>query len=122
MVIAYWIVAGLLALAFVAAGVMKLARPKEQLATAGMGYVEDFSSTSIKLIGLAEVLGAAGLILPVMTGIAAWLAPFAALALAVLQVGAIVVHIRRGEARQLGVNIALVIAALAVAVLWFAVR
>lgn len=122
MVIAYWIVAGLLALAFIASGLMKLARPKDQLAAAGMGYVEDFSSTSIKLIGLAEVLGAVGLILPVLTAIAPWLAPVAALALAVLQVGAIVVHIRRGETRQLGVNIALVIAAVAVALLWFAVR
>lgn len=36
----------------------------------GMAFVEDFSVPSVKLAGIAEVLGAVGLILPALTGIA----------------------------------------------------
>lgn len=97
MIIAYWIIAGLLALAFLAAGLMKLVRPKDALVASGMGYAEDFSAAQIKLIGLAEVIGAIGLILPMLVGVVPVLGPIAAIALAVLMTGAIVVHIRRKE-------------------------
>ena len=59
MATAYWIVAGLTALAFLAAGTFKLVRPKPALAASGLAWVEDFSPGSIKLIGLAEEVGAA---------------------------------------------------------------
>lgn len=95
--IAYWIVAGILALVFLGAGFSKLAQPKEKLAASGMGYVEDFSGAQVKLIGLVEVLGAIGLILPMLLGIAALLSPIAALALAIVMIGAVVVHVRRSE-------------------------
>ncbi|HTF07611.1 MAG TPA: DoxX family protein [Asanoa sp.] len=45
------------------------------------------------------VLGAAGLILPPLTGIAPALAVAAAIGLALIQVGGIVLHLSRGEAR-----------------------
>jgi len=77
MTIALWIVNILLALAFLAAGAMKAARPKEALAANGMAWTEDFSSPSIKLIGIAEVIGAVGLIVPLLTGIAPILTPIA---------------------------------------------
>ncbi len=115
MVVAYWIVAAVLAIAYLAAGGMKLARPKDRLVAAGMGFAEDFAPAPVKLIGLAEVLGALGLILPPLTRIAPWLAIVAAIGLVVVQLGAIVVHIRRGEQRMLGVNVGLlVLAAVAV--------
>jgi len=98
MIIAYWIVAGLLALVFLLVGLMKLARPKAALAESGMAYVEDFSGGRIKLIGAAEVLGAIGLILPQLLNIAPVVSPIAAIALAVLMLGAVGVHIRRKEA------------------------
>ncbi|MDQ0614727.1 putative membrane protein YphA (DoxX/SURF4 family) [Microbacterium sp. W4I4] len=97
MLIAYWIVAGLLALAFVLAGSMKAARPKEALATSGMTWVEDCNPGSIKLIGAAEVIGGIGLILPVALDVAPILSPIAAIALAALMVGAVVTHARRKE-------------------------
>lgn len=97
MLIAYWIVAGLAALAFLAAGSMKLARPKEALHTSGMKFVEDFAGWQIKLIGLAEVLGAIGLVVPMATGIAPVLSPIAGIGLAIIMIGAIVVHVRRKE-------------------------
>jgi uncharacterized membrane protein YphA (DoxX/SURF4 family) len=102
-----WIVTVLLAVAFVVAGLMKLLRSKEQL-DAGMAWSEDFSGGTIKLIGLLEVLGALGLVLPALTGIAPVLVPVAALGLAAIQVGALVTHVRRGEKRELVTNVILI--------------
>jgi hypothetical protein len=118
MLIAYWIVAGLTALAFLAAGGMKLARSKEQLAASGMAWTEDFSAPAIKLIAAAEVLGALGLVLPMLTGIVLILSPIAAVCLAALMVGASVVHVRRHEPP---IPLALVALAVASAVLGFLV-
>jgi uncharacterized membrane protein YphA (DoxX/SURF4 family) len=97
MIIALWIVNALLALAFLAAGSMKLARPKSALAGAGMAWTDDFTAPRVKAIGAAEVVGALGLILPLATGIAPILAPIAATALAILMIGAVVTHLRRNE-------------------------
>ncbi|PRI12054.1 DoxX family protein [Leucobacter massiliensis] len=117
MLIAFWIVGGLLALAFLAAGLMKIARPKEALAASGMAWAADFSSTSVKWIGIAEVLGALGIVLPPLTGIAPVLSPIAAIALAVLMVGAIVVHARRKE--PFAPALVLAIVSIVVAILGF---
>ncbi|WP_431279092.1 DoxX family protein [Leifsonia poae] len=98
MLIAFWIVTGLAALVFLAAGLTKLARPQEALAASGMAWAGDFSGPSVKLIGLAEVLGGLGLVLPPLTGIAPILSPIAAVALVIVMIGAVVVHVRRKEA------------------------
>lgn len=97
MLIALWIINALLAVAFLGAGAMKALRPKTALAENGMAWVEDFSPAAIKLIGIAEVLGAVGLIVPLLTGVAPVLTPIAATALAVIMFGAVIVHIRRKE-------------------------
>ena len=93
-----WILQIVLAVAFLGAGGMKLARPKPALVSAGMGYAEDYTDTNIKLIGAVEVLGAIGLILPWLTGIAPVLTPIAAVGLALVMAGAVIVHVRRKEA------------------------
>ncbi|WP_077490986.1 DoxX family protein [Sinomonas mesophila] len=97
MLVALWIINGLLALAFLAAGALKTVRPKEALAGAGMPWVEDFGSRTINLIGLAEVLAAVGLVLPLLLGVAPVLTPLAALGLLIVMIGAAVVHLRRRE-------------------------
>lgn len=97
MTTAFWIVAGLAAVAFFGAGLMKLLRPVPALREAGMGWVEDYSGTTVKLIALAEVVGAIGLVLPVATGIIPALSPIAGVALTVLMAGAVAVHVRRKE-------------------------
>lgn len=119
MIIAFYVVAGIAALLFLGAGGMKLARPKTALKENGMGWVDDFSAPAVKLIGLAEVLGAIGLILPVATGIAPVLSPVAGLGLTVVMVGAVVVHSRRKEA--FGPQIGIAALALVAAVLGFLV-
>lgn len=98
MLIAFWILNGLLALVFLGAGLSKIFRPKEALYESGMKYTEDFSAAQVKLIGAVEVLGALGLVLPVLLTIAPVLAPIAAIGLAVVMIAATVVHVRRKEA------------------------
>lgn len=70
----------------------------------------------MRLIGVIELLGALGVVLPPLTGVATWLATAAALGLLTLQVGATTFHLRRGEARLIGLNVVLIV--LAVAATW----
>jgi hypothetical protein len=65
----------------------------------------------VRTIGFLEVLGAIGLILPPLTGIAPWLALAAAIGFVLVQVGGIILHLSRGEAKVIGLNIVLVVAA-----------
>lgn len=117
--IAVWIISGLLATMYLAAGLMKTLRPKDAL-VASLPWVEDYSPRTIKLIGTFELLGALGLILPWLTGIAPVLTPLAATGLVIIQALAIRVHIRRGEQNVLVFNAALLLAAAFVAVVRFA--
>src|SRR5258707_3965389 len=96
--IALWIAAGLLAAAFVVAGVSKLVVPREKLASAsGGGWVLDFSAGFVKALGTVEILGAIGLILPALLDIAPVLVPLAALGLGLIMSGAAIVEFRRRE-------------------------
>jgi uncharacterized membrane protein YphA (DoxX/SURF4 family) len=110
--IALWIVQALLAIAFGMAGFMKITQPKEKLA-AQMGWVEDFTPPTIKAIGVLEVLGAIGLIVPQLTGILPWLTPLAAVGLALTMLGAMATHLRRHE--NIVVNVVLLLLAVFVA-------
>ncbi|HYH52174.1 MAG TPA: DoxX family protein [Acidimicrobiia bacterium] len=111
-----WIAAALLAVAFLAAGAMKLTQPKEKLAQSGMGWTEDFSPGAIKAIGALEVLAAIGLIVPAALDIVPDLVPVAAVGLVVLMLGAAVTHLRRKESQMVVVNVVLI--ALAAFVAW----
>lgn len=92
-----WILAGFVALIFLGTGLLKLTTPRERLVEAGIGWTEDFSDQTVKSLGIAEVLGAIGLVLPGLLGILPVLVPVAATCLAVLMLGAVVVHVRRRE-------------------------
>jgi uncharacterized membrane protein YphA (DoxX/SURF4 family) len=114
--LALWIVAIVLAVAFAGSGLMKQFVPKDKLVTSGQGWAQDFSPTSIRLIGLAEILGAIGLVLPAAVHIAPTLVPLAAVGLALVMVCAVVVHARRKETMNIAANVVLI--ALAVFVAW----
>ncbi len=117
--ITLWIIAGLLAAAFAAAGAMKVAQPKAKLAESGMAWTEDFSDGQVKGIGAVEVLGAIGLILPAALDIAPILAALAAAGLAITMLLAAVVHARRGEKSSIPVTLVLAALAVFVAVMRF---
>lgn len=97
--IALWIVAGVLAVAYLASGAGKLILPREKIAGFGASarWVEDFSPGSVKAIGALELLGAVGLILPAAFDVAPVLVPLAALGLAMIMTGAVITRIRRQE-------------------------
>jgi uncharacterized membrane protein YphA (DoxX/SURF4 family) len=109
------IIAGLLALAFLGAGLTRLVQPEEKLA-ATMGWVDDFSPGTVKLIGALEVLAAVGLVLPAALDVVPVLVPLAAVGLVALMIGAAVTHARRGETPMIAVNVVLLV--LAVVVAW----
>lgn len=112
-----WIVAILLAVAFLGAGFMKATKPKEQLAANGMTWTEHFSAGAVKAIGVAEILGGIGLVLPAALGIVPVLVPIAAIALAAVMVGAVVTHVRLRDGLQAALP-SLVLLVLAVVVAW----
>ncbi|WP_329286586.1 DoxX family protein [Streptomyces sp. NBC_00691] len=103
--IAYWIVGGLLALFYFYAGAVKATRSRDQLRPM-MAWVDRVPLPAVRALGTVEILGAAGLILPPLTGVAPWLALVAALGFVVLQIGAVPVHLTGGD-RQITLNVTL---------------
>jgi hypothetical protein len=91
--IVLWSVQGFLALFFLAAGAPKiLGRGIEKWS----GF-SDLPRSQVVFIGLAEVLGAAGLVLPMATGVLPWLTPLAAVGLAIIVLMATGFHLRADE-------------------------
>jgi uncharacterized membrane protein YphA (DoxX/SURF4 family) len=111
--IVLWVLQGVLAAVFLAAGAMKLTQPKAKLASS-MAWVEDFPAATVKAIGGLEAFAAFGLVLPAASGIATVLTPLAAAGLVLLMVGAAVTHTRRKEPQVIGVNVILLLLALVV--------
>jgi uncharacterized membrane protein YphA (DoxX/SURF4 family) len=113
--ITLWVLASLLAAAFLGAGLPKVTQPKEKLTTY-MKWAEPLPVGAVKALGALEILAAIGLILPPVTGIAPVLAPLAAVGLAIIMAGAIVIHAPKKEWTNVGINALLLI--LAVIVAW----
>jgi uncharacterized membrane protein len=112
---ALWIVQAVLAVGFGLAGVIKTTQPREKLAKS-LPWTQDVSDGTLRLIGVAELAAALGLILPAATGIAVWLTPLAACGLALIMVLAAGFHARRKEPSAIATNVLLL--ALAVIVVW----
>ncbi len=91
-----WIAQGLLATIMVAAGGPKLFLPPARLAQK-MSWTKDAPAPLVKLLGLVELLGAGGLLLPRLTGIAPILTPLAAVGLSAILLGALATKLRRHE-------------------------
>jgi uncharacterized membrane protein YphA (DoxX/SURF4 family) len=87
-----WVLQILLAVAFFAHGWLFLAPPAEMVE-----QLQSIPPALRILIGVAEVLAAAGLTLPGITRILPWLIPCAAAGLMVVMIGATILHITRGE-------------------------
>lgn len=105
-----WVIQIVLAVMFLAAGLMKATKPKAELREK-LAFVDDFSASTVKFIGITQVLAAIGLILPAVTGIATFLTPLAATGLVITMLLAIGVHIKRGEYPNIVVNVVLLILA-----------
>jgi uncharacterized membrane protein YphA (DoxX/SURF4 family) len=109
--IVLWIVQILLALAFLMVGTLKATQPIDKLA-ARMQWVKSLRPQwLVRVIGVLEVLGAIGLILPAVTGILPWLTPVAAIGLVLTMIGAALLHTRRGEVSHIAPNVVLLLLA-----------
>ena len=94
--IVLWIIQVLLAALFLFAGGMKLVLPIEVLTSMGPPNQVQLPGLFIKFIGVCEVLGALGLILPGLFRIKTWLTPLAAAGLVIIMIGAVAVSLKLG--------------------------
>ena len=116
MKIAYWIVAGLLGVLYMYGGWAKIVRNKEQLEPM-MEWVEQVPMWQVRLIGVIEIAGVVGLILPPLIGVVPLLAVAAAIGFVILQFFAAAMHASRNGVRDTGLNVALILLAALAAVL-----
>ena len=100
--IALWIAAVALALIVGAAGYVKAFVSIEELRK--MPWATKFPAHIVRAIGVAELLGAVGLVLPEATGIAPILTPLAAVCIAVLMLGATFTHIRIKDVKSASIT------------------
>ncbi len=113
--VSLWVVQILLALSFLASGGMKATQPIEVLAQQ-MGWPGVVPEALVRFIGISQVFGALGLILPAATRIKPMLTPLAGAALAFVMLLAALFHVSRGEFAALPVNA--ILGGLAVFVAW----
>ena len=107
--IGLWIVQGLLAALFVSGGVLKTF--KYQSARAKLPWVRVVPRGLVTFIGISELLGGLGLLLPMLTGILVWLTPLAAAGLALIMFLAIGFHASRCEVPAIGINVVILVLA-----------
>ncbi|MBM4428033.1 MAG: DoxX family protein [Chloroflexi bacterium] len=106
--IALWVAQVLLAGMYGMVGGMKTFQPDGVRKNPQMTWAHDKQDGYIRFVGTSELLGALGLILPVLTGILPWLTPLAAAGLSLIQVLAIfMVHLPKKEYQVIPVNIVL---------------
>jgi uncharacterized membrane protein YphA (DoxX/SURF4 family) len=113
--VALWILQVLLALAFLAAGIPKLLLPMTAIRKR-VEWANAVPPWLVRLIGVAEILGAIGLILPAATGIVPGLTIAAAVGLVVAMLSAVVFHFSRAEFAGSAPSAVLLLLALVIAV------
>ncbi|SDD64929.1 DoxX family protein [Niabella drilacis] len=110
-----WILQVLMAAGFLYSGICKTVLPPKKLVAIGQTGVEGLSRLSVRIIGILELAGVAGLIVPVYFDIMPWLTPVAAFCLAAIMPFAARIHYQRNELRNVFVNIAYFLIAVLVA-------
>jgi putative oxidoreductase len=112
--IALWVVQGLLAAMFIMAGAMKASQPIEAMAES-LPWVTSTPIGLVRFIGISELLGGIGLLLPSLLRIKPFLTVWAAIGLALVMLLAAVFHGSRAEFPLIGMNVILMAMALFVA-------
>ena len=93
---ALWLIQGLLAAFFIMPGAMKLVTPDDKMRERLKAGPEK-SLLPFRMLGMLEVLGSIGIILPYWTGILPILTPLSAVGFAIVMVGAVVVHAKQDD-------------------------
>jgi hypothetical protein len=106
--IALWIAQALLAAMYLMVGSMKVFQPATVRENPRMTWAHGQRDHYIRFVGATEVLGALGLILPLVTGILPWLTVLAAIGLTLIQLLAIFKeHLPKEEYEVIPLNIVL---------------
>jgi uncharacterized membrane protein len=112
---ALWVAQALVGLPFTLFGIMKLTSPIAELSKTVL-WAADYPETFVRFMGLVDLSGGLGMLLPALTRIKPHLTVYAALGCMVLQLCAMAFHISRGEAMVTPLN--LVFFALSAFVFW----
>jgi uncharacterized membrane protein YphA (DoxX/SURF4 family) len=110
-----WVLQIVLALVFLPLGLLAVGRSRERLLRVAP-WVEDFPEPVVRVVGVLEILGGLGVVVPAVLGVWTVLVPVAATGLGLLMIGAIVQHVTRGEMNRISAPAALLVAATAVAI------
>ena len=113
-----WVLQGLFAAMFLVAGYLKTTKEREVLEET-MPWVDDFSTSVVRFVGVAELLGAIGLVLPAAVDVAPWLTPLAASGIALIMLLAAIHHLRKGEWKEVTFNAVVFAGTLFIAILRF---
>lgn len=115
--IALWIAQGMLAALYLMVGSLKTFQPAKVRANPRMTWAHGLPDQYIRTVGIPEVLGGLGLILPLLTGILPWLTVLAAIGLTLIQILAIFKeHLPRQEYEALPLNFVLLALSIFVAI------
>lgn len=110
-----WICQIFLAVVFVYSGAMKSTQSEEKLVAMGQTGVENLPKALIRFIGITEILGVVGIILPWLTGIMPVLTPITAICFGIIMILAAVVHFRRNEKTTVLLNLLILLVCACVA-------
>jgi uncharacterized membrane protein YphA (DoxX/SURF4 family) len=102
-----WTAQVILAFIFFGSGIAKSMMSREKMAATGQTGAASQPLGLVRFVAWCEILGAAGLVLPVALGTERFLTPLAAIGLAIIMVGAARIHRGLGESKAVAVNIAL---------------
>lgn len=102
--IALWVAQVIFAAMFIMAGIMKASQPIDML-TESLPWVTSVPMGLVRFIGLSELLGGLGLLLPSLLRFKPILTVWAAIGLAAVMVSAAIFHASRGEFSATGMNV-----------------
>ena len=107
-----WILQGIIAFVFLFSGLNKAYYDEKTLVKKGQTGVEGLPKAFIQFIGVAEILGAFGLVLPAFLHTADELTPISSICLGLIMIPAAVIHTKRKEFRNVVINISILMVCL----------
>ena len=99
-----WVLQGLMTFVFMFSGINKTYFDEKTLVQKGQRGVEGLPKWFIKFIGVSEIFGALGLVVPMMLDKYNYLTPIAAICLGFIMIPAAFIHYKRKEMKNVAIN------------------
>lgn len=109
---ALWVLQSIIAIVFIYSGFNKSILSERQLVDKGQTGVEGLPLLLIRFIGISEILGAVGIILPLLLNILPVLTTISAICLAGIMIPAGIIHYKRTEYKNILTNVILFVVCL----------